>query len=89
MCSALSKSGPTPYTVTLRPRPDTLISALPCSDGSEYNTFGTRLSASASSMVSGRSLPKMPIEVPRVRVLPGATPITLVPNWLNSARTNW
>jgi hypothetical protein len=50
-------------------------------------TPGRRASASASSMVSGRTVPKMPMETPWV--LPGLTSMMLVPNWVNSASTNW
>ena len=41
-------------------------SALPCTIGSEAMTYGARCSASASSMVSGRTVPNAPIEPPMV-----------------------
>ena len=43
--------------------------------------------ASASSTVSGRSVPKTPTEMPSVEFLPGFIAIRRVPNWVNSWST--
>jgi len=49
--------------------------------------YGTRRNASASSIVSGRTVPNTPIEPPIVWAVPGVTLTMLVPNCVNSAST--
>ena len=89
MVKASTMAGPTPYTELRRTRPLPSISELPHTTGVTAVTPGRRSSARASSSVSGREVLGRPGGPPRAPFLPGAISITLVPNWVNSASTNW
>ena len=87
MEKASGMSAPIPNTVVRRRFLPAFTSALPCVAATTALVWGTRLKASASSMLNGRTDPKNPMGVPMVVALPGLMPMIVVPNWVNSPST--